>query len=76
MSNNKVIVLGDLEVGGRGTVVRLEGGRGFIGRMVALGFNPGVTVDVTRNHRSGPIIVNVMDTQMAVKCVDKRARHG
>ena len=66
MSNNKVIVLGDLEVGGRGTVVRLEGGRGFIGRMAALGFNPGATIDVVRNDGFGPLIVNVLDTQIAL----------
>ena len=66
MNSDNVIVLSDLEAGGRGIVVRLEGGRGFLGRMAALGFNPGATVDVVRNDGFGPLIVSILDTQIAL----------
>ncbi|OGO04182.1 MAG: hypothetical protein A2Y73_05195, partial [Chloroflexi bacterium RBG_13_56_8] len=58
--------LSDLEVGERATVVGLEGGSRFLGRMAALGFTPGATIDVVRNHGSGPIIVTILDTQIAL----------
>ena len=66
MNSNDVIALSDLETGGRGTVVRLEGGRGFLGRMAALGFNPGATIEVVRNDGFGPLIVSILDTQIAL----------
>jgi ferrous iron transport protein A len=34
--------------------------------MAALGFTPGVTVQVVRNHGHGPIIVSLLDTQIAL----------
>ena len=58
--------LSDLSRGERGTVVGLEGGRGFVGRMAALGFTPGAKVTVDRNHGRGPIIVTVLNTQIAL----------
>ncbi len=50
----------------RGTVVGLKGGVGFVGRMAALGFTPGAKVTVNRNYGRGPIIVTVLDTQIAL----------
>ena len=46
--------------------MQLSGGHGFVGRMAALGFTPGVTVQVVRNHGHGPIIVSLLDTQIAL----------
>jgi len=119
MDSNNVVALSDLETGGRGTVVGLEGegrflghmlyhhpaaqrhplrqrlfgerggffgrmfhhrravprrllhprmaeGRGFLWRMAALGFNPGATVEVVRNDGFGPLIVSILDTQIAL----------
>jgi len=120
MNSNDMIALSDLETGGRGTVVGLEGegrflghmlyhhpaaqrrlfhhrllgerggffgrmfrhrravphrllhqriieeGRGFLGRMAALGFNPGATIEVVRNDGFGPLIVSILDTQIAL----------
>ena len=64
--SNGVEPLSNLAMGERGTVVRLEGGHGLIGRLVALGFTPGATIEVVRNGRHGPLIVSVLDTCIAL----------
>ena len=61
-----VVPLSSLSAGESGAVVRLEGGTGLIGRLAALGFTPGATVEVVRNSRHGPLIVSVLDTQIAL----------
>lgn len=60
------VPLCDLPTGERGAVAELKGGAGFVGRMAALGFTPGATVSVVRNHGRGPIIVGILDTQIAL----------
>ena len=66
MARNDIVPLVDLAAGEVGAVVSLRGGRGFIGRLAALGFTPGATVTVARNPGGGPIIVALMDTQIAL----------
>jgi ferrous iron transport protein A len=66
MNKGTLVQLSSLRSGGCGTVVKLEGGRGILGRLAALGFTPGANVTVMRNHGSGPIIVTVLDTQIAL----------
>lgn len=58
--------LSDLKRGAVGTILSLAGGRGVVGRLVALGFGPGAQVRVVRNDRHGPLIVSVLDTQIAL----------
>lgn len=58
--------LSDLMPGEKATVVQLLGGPRFVGRMAALGFTPGATVEVVRNHGHGPIIVSLLDTRIAL----------
>jgi len=60
------VALSDLMTGEKGAVVELRGGPRFVGRMAVLGFTPGVTVEVVRNHGHGPIIVSLLDTQIAL----------
>jgi len=60
------VPLADLGPQERATIVRLEGGRGMVARLAALGFTPGTEVAVVRNDRRGPVIVSVMDTQIAL----------
>lgn len=50
----------------RGTVVELYGGRGLVSRLAALGFTPGAEVIMVRNDGRGPVIVSVLDTQIAL----------
>ena len=66
MTGNNSTRLSELVTGQRGTVVELEGGIGFVGRMAALGFTPGATVQVVRNPGRGPMIVDLLDTQIAL----------
>ena len=66
MTGNNKVRLSDLAGGESGIVVELAGGRGFIGRMAALGFTPGASVRIARNPGRGPIIVSILDTQIAL----------
>jgi len=63
---NHGLPLSHLKAGESGVVLRLMGGRGFVGRMAALGFTPGTRLSVARNSGRGPIIVDVLDTQIAL----------
>lgn len=58
--------LSALGVGEEGTVLSLAGSRGVSGRLAALGFTPGARLRVVRNSGRGPIIVSVLDTQIAL----------
>jgi ferrous iron transport protein A len=60
------MTLSELRNGETAIVLELHGGHGFVGRMAALGFTPGSPVSMIRNSGSGPIIVSVMDTQIAL----------
>ena len=60
------VPLSDLSTGEEGTVVDIQGGAGFVGRMAALGFTLGATVHVKRNPGRGSMIVNVLHTQIAL----------
>ena len=66
MKRNDTALLSDLTSGEVATVVQLLGGPGFVRRMAALGFTPGATVQVVRSHGHGPIIVSLLDTQIAL----------
>ena len=66
MTRYNVVLLSDLMPGETATVLELSGGPRFVGRMAALGFTPGATVQVVRNHGRGPIIVSVLDTEIAL----------
>lgn len=61
-----LVPLTALEAGESGTVVRLNGGRGLLGRMTALGFTPGAEVEVLQNRGRGPLIVRVRSTRIAL----------
>jgi len=66
VTSNRTVPLCDLPAGKQGTMVDLKGGLGFVGRMAALGFTPGTEITVVRNSGRGPIIVSVMETQIAL----------
>lgn len=66
MSMVDVVPLTALAPGEVGVVCTLAGGRGFVSRLAALGFTPGVQVTMIRNFGRGPIIVLVRDTRVAL----------
>lgn len=66
VGSHSAVPLADLRPGQSGTVLTLNGGPGFVGRMAALGFTPGVEVKMVRNPGRGPLIVSVLDTHIAL----------
>lgn len=61
-----VLPLGELEAGAEARVHGFRAGRGLVGRCLALGFTPGVTVRMLQNAGQGPVIVLVRDTRVAL----------
>jgi ferrous iron transport protein A len=60
------ITLNALTPGEVGIVRQLDGGRGFMSRLAALGFTPGAEVTMVQNFGRGPLIVLVRDTRVAL----------
>lgn len=58
--------LNSLGSGEVGVVQDLNGGQGFVSRATALGFTPGTEITMLQNFRSGPLIVVVRDTHVAL----------
>jgi ferrous iron transport protein A len=56
----------DLKPGERATFLGVHAGRGFWGRLIAMGFTPGVEVEMLQNHRHGPLLVAVRGTFVAL----------
>jgi len=56
----------DLKPGERATFLGVHAGRGFWGRLIAMGFTPGVEVEMLQNHRHGPLLVSVRGTFVAL----------
>jgi ferrous iron transport protein A len=55
------------------SIVRINGGRGTRARLTTLGLLPNTPVMVVRNSRSGPFVVCVKNTKIAIgkSVVDK-----
>ena len=66
MDIENVTYLSNLAPGEVGIVQSLAGGRGFVGRLAALGFTPGAEVTMVQNFGHGPVIVIVRDTRIAL----------
>ncbi len=58
--------LSELQPGQEGIVRALRGGHGFISRLAALGFTPGAPLVVVRNAGSGPLIVSIRGSRVAL----------
>lgn len=58
--------LSDLTSGESATILEFRGGMAVNKRLVSLGFTPGVSISVVRNNRSGPLIVTVRGSQVAL----------
>jgi len=44
----------------------MQGGHHFLSRLASLGFVPGARLKVIQNYGHGPLIVRLMDTQVAL----------
>ena len=56
----------DLQPGEHATFLGVQAGRNLSGRLIALGFTPGVEVEMMQNHRHGPLLVAVRGTFVAL----------
>lgn len=65
-ADGRTVTLGTLPAGKTATVAELQGGRGFTTRMAALGFTPGAEITMIQNFGSGPVIVLVRGTRIAL----------
>ena len=61
-----IIPLDQLASGRKARIHDLRGGRGFISRLVTLGFTPGARVEMVQNMGRGPLIVLIRDTRIAL----------
>jgi len=62
----RVVALSGLAPHERGIVRSLQGGRGFVSRMAALGFTVGAPVVMVHNYGRGPVIVLMRDCRIAL----------
>jgi len=60
------VPLSEVPPGQTATVLRFISGRGLMCRCLALGFTPGTPVTMERNSKSGPLIVLVRDSRVAL----------
>ncbi|MGD0078632.1 MAG: FeoA family protein [Sedimentisphaerales bacterium] len=58
--------LSEIEEGARVTVVGIQGGRGIRSRLTAMGLLPGARITVLRNGGSGPFVVSIKNSRMAL----------
>jgi ferrous iron transport protein A len=66
MIHDPQIPLSTLAQGEVGVVRALTGGRGFVGRLAAMGLIPGTEVVMLQNFGRGPLIVLVRGTRLAL----------
>jgi len=62
----QVVPLSALATNEAGAIQGYRGGRGIMGRCLALGFTPGARIEMLHNTGQGPIIVLVRDTRVAL----------
>ncbi|MFC2044684.1 iron dependent repressor, metal binding and dimerization domain protein [Chloroflexota bacterium] len=60
------IAIAKLGTGESGIVKSYTGGRGMLGRCLSMGFTPGSLVKMLKNFGSGPVLVKVHDTEVAL----------
>jgi len=60
------ITIAKLATGESGIVKSYTGGRGMLGRCLSMGFTPGSPVKMLENFGSGPVLVKVHDTEVAL----------
>lgn len=60
------IPLSKLVAGNSGVLKSYQGGRSMLGRCLSLGFTPGSLIKMLENHKSGPVLVKLHDTEVAL----------
>ncbi|MBN2700066.1 MAG: FeoA family protein [Methylohalobius sp. ZOD2] len=60
------VILEQLASGTRTVVSELRGGKDFISRLAGMGISIGCPIEVLQNPASGPLLVRVRDTRIAL----------
>jgi Fe2+ transport system protein FeoA len=60
------IQLAELKPGAQAIFIEFPQGRNLTGRLISLGFTPGVEIEVKQNHGHGPLLVAVRGTFVAL----------
>ena len=55
-----------LPEGAQATIIEFHVGRGLVKRLTEMGFNIGDKVRMIKNHRPGPVMVEVKDSRVAL----------
>jgi ferrous iron transport protein A len=58
--------LSEIEEGAKVTIVAIQGGRGIRSRLTTMGLMPGVKISVLRNGGSGPFVISIKNSRMAL----------
>jgi len=67
MPDGKQIPLSQMQAGQSGVVVQMQGGRGLINRLSALGIRPGQRVTkVSSMFMRGPVTIQIGNAQVAI----------
>ena len=67
MPDGKQIPLSQMQTGQSGVVVQIQGGRGLINRLSALGIRPGQRVTkVSSMFMRGPVTIQIGNAQVAI----------
>ena len=61
-----VVALSSVPQGGRARLVGVEAGQGLVARLAAMGLVPGAEILVVSNPGSGPAVVEVKGTRLAL----------
>jgi Fe2+ transport system protein FeoA len=66
MKTGNIIPLSQAAEGQMVSVVSVDGGRGLRGRLTAMGVLANVQIRVVHNGRSGPIVISIKNSRMAI----------
>jgi Fe2+ transport system protein FeoA len=58
--------LSEFKKGEKVKILDINCGRGFHGRLCALGLFEGTEVEITKNDNSGPIIIQILNSKIAL----------
>jgi len=60
------VPLAVVEEGKTAVIIGFRGGAGAVQKLISLGFLPGTPVRVVRNQRTGPLVVEIKGTRVAL----------
>lgn len=62
------MVLSSVDPGKEVTLIDIDGGKGIRSKLYSMGLVPGVTLAVLSRNTSGPVMIGIRDTRLAIGC--------